>query len=96
MNQLLDVWNSSWLSLHLDKTILIGLIVALTLILIICSCYFECKIMKRDKRKYLNLCQLIKKQLPILMLLLKDHCFWTADYSGHSAYRGQALAILLL
>ena len=27
--------------------------------------------------------------------LTKDHCFWTADYSGHSAYCGLALAILL-
>ena len=26
----------------------------------------------------------------------KDHRFWTAGYSGHSAYRGLAMAILLL
>ena len=28
--------------------------------------------------------------------LIKDHCFWTAGYSGHSAYRDLGLAILLL
>ena len=28
--------------------------------------------------------------------LIMDHCFWTADYSGQSAYCGLALAFLLL
>ena len=41
---------------------------------------------------FTDLCQFVA----FLGGLDKDHCFWTAGYSGHTAYCGLALAILLL